>query len=82
MRNEKTRLEWVIGHDKFIQQLMKYDNPMSMNEYIVEITGTFRKTLVIEAPNEDEAEMAVEDIDFKIESDDIIDYEIDDVYRE
>lgn len=79
MRNEKTGLEWVIGHDQFIGKLME-NKPMK--DYIVEVTGTFRKQISVAALNEDEAIMAVTDNPFKIDEVDILDYEIDEVYPE
>jgi hypothetical protein len=79
MRHEKTGLEWVEAHDQFIQHLTKYkDNPMK--EYEVVITGSFRKTITVSAINEEEAAMAVEDHPWSIDYEDIVDYEIEDVY--
>lgn len=69
-------MEWLAGHDHFIKSLIK---EKSM-EYEVVITGTFRKTITVEAPNEEEAAMAVEDYPWELTDDDITDYEIEDVY--
>lgn len=79
MRNEKTGLEWVIAHDQFIGKLME-NKPMK--DYEVVVTGTFRKTISVAALNEDEAIMAIEDNAWTIDQDDIVDYEIDEVYPE
>lgn len=79
MRNEKTGLEWVIGHDQFIGKLME-NKPMK--DYEVVVTGTFRKTISVAALNEDEAIMAIEDNAWTIDEDDILDYEIDEIYPE
>lgn len=79
MRNEKTGLEWVIGHDQFIGKLME-NKPMK--DYEVVVVGTFRKTISVAALNEDEAIMAIEDNAWTIDEDDILDYEIDEVYPE
>jgi hypothetical protein len=79
MRHEKTGMEWVEAHDQFIKHLIE-DN--AMNEYEVVITGTFRKTITVSAINEDEAAMAVEDHPWTITDDDVIDYEIEDVFME
>ena len=79
MRNEKTGLEWVIAHDQFIGKLME-NKPMK--DYEVVVTGTFRKTISVAALNEDEAIMAIEDNAWTIDEDDILDYEIDEVYPE
>jgi len=81
MRHEKTGMEWVEAHDHFIKTLIE-DNAMPMNEYEVVITGTFRKTITVSAINEDEAAMAVEDHPWTITDDDVIDYEIEDVFME
>ena len=81
MRHEKTGMEWVETHDQFIKLLTKQeDNPMKMNEYEVVITGSFRKTITVLAPDEDEAAMAVGDNPIGLTDDDITDYEIEDVY--
>lgn len=83
MRHEKNGMEWVDGHDQFIKNLLNHgDNAMRMNDYAVEITGTFRKTITVSAPNQDEAAMAVEDNDWKLNIDDVVDYEIEDIYPE
>lgn len=82
MRHEKTGMEWLEGHDQFIRNLTRGDNPMRMTDYVVEITGTFRKQISITAPNEDEATMAIEDHPWTIDPDDIVGYEIDDIYPE
>ena len=83
MRHEKTGLEWVIGHDQFIKQLTQLgDNAMPIKEYSITITGSFRKTITVSAINEDEAEMAIEDSPIGLNDDDIIDYEIEDIYME
>lgn len=79
MRNEKTGMEWVMAHDQFIGKLMERK---SMKDYEVVITGTFRKTIAVAALNEEEACMAIEDHAWTIDEDDILDYEIDDVYPE
>ena len=79
MRHEKDGMDWVKAHDQFIGKLMERK---PMKDYIVEITGTFRKQLSITALNEDEAGMAVEDMAWDISIDDIEDYEIDDIYPE
>ena len=79
MRNEKTGLEWVIAHDQFIGKLME-NKPMK--DYEVVVTGTFRKTISVAALNEDEAIMAIEDNAWTIDEDDILDYEIDEIYPE
>jgi len=79
MRYEKTGMEWVEAHDQFIKTLIE-DNAMPMKEYEVVITGTFRKTMTVSAIDEEEAAMAVEDHPWTIDPDDIIDYEIEDVY--
>ena len=79
MRNEKTGLEWVIAHDQFIGKLME-NKPMK--DYEVVVTGTFRKTISVAALNEDEAIMAIEDNAWTIDEDDIVDYEIDEIYPE
>lgn len=55
---------------------------MRMTDYVVEITGTFKKQISITAPNEDEATMAIEDHPWTIDPDDIVGYEIDDIYPE
>ncbi len=81
MRHEKNGLEWVESHDQFIKQLIE-DNAMPMKEYSITITGTFRKTLTVSAINEDEAAMAIEDHPWDVEPDDIVDYEIEDIYIE
>ncbi len=81
MRHEKNGMEWVEGHDQFIKHLIE-DNAMPMKDYEVVITGTFRKTISVTALNEDEAEMAIEDQDWTITGDDVIDYEIEDVFME
>ena len=79
MRNEKTGLEWVIAHDQFIGKLMERK---PMKDYEVVVTGTFRKTISVAALNEDEAIMAIEDNAWTIDEDDIVDYEIDEIYPE
>ena len=79
MRHEENGMDWVLAHDQFIGKLME-NKPMK--DYIVEITGTFRKQLYVTALNEDEAAMAVEDLFWVLETDDIVDYEIDDIYPE
>jgi exosome complex RNA-binding protein Rrp4 len=76
MRYEKTGMEWVEAHDQFIGKLME----RNMQEYEVVITGSFRKTITVSAINEDEAAMAVEDHPWNLEYEDIVDYEIEDVY--
>ncbi len=76
MRHEKTGMEWVEAHDQFINKLME----RHMQEYEVVITGSFRKTITVSAINEDEAAMAVEDHPWNIDCEDIVDYEIEDVY--
>ena len=81
MRHEKTGLEWVEAHDQFIKHLIE-DNPMTMKDYEVTIKGTFRKTISVTAINEDEAMMAVDDILWDIDADDITDFEIEDIYQE
>lgn len=82
MRYEEDGMGWLIGYDQFIKQLTNGDNPMRMTDYIVEITGTFRKQISITAPNEDEAMMAIEDHPWTINPEDIEGYEIDDIYPE
>jgi len=79
MQHEKTGLEWVKAHDQFIGKLMERK---SMKDYEVVITGTFRKTLSVSAINEDEAIMAIEDHPWTIDEDDILDYEIEEIYPE
>lgn len=79
MQHEENGLGWVKGHDQFIKHLME-DN--AMKDYEVVITGTFRKTISVTAPNQEEAEMAVNDHPWTITDDDVIDYEIEDVYQE
>ena len=76
MRHEKTGVEWVEAHDQFIGKLME----RHMQEYEVVITGSFRKTITVSAINEEEAAMAVEDHLWDIEHEDMVDYEIEDVY--
>jgi hypothetical protein len=49
-------------------------------EYEVVVTGSFRKTITVIAPNEEEAAMAVLDYPWELCDDDITDYEIEDVY--
>ena len=82
MQHEENGMGWLLGYDQFIKQLTYGDNPMRMTDYIVEITGTFRKQISITAPNEDEAAMAIEDHPWTIDPDDIEGYEIDDIYPE
>jgi hypothetical protein len=79
MRHEKTGMEWVEAHDQFIKHLIE-DN--AMKDYEVTIKGTFRKTISVTALNEDEAMMAVDDILWDIDADDITDFEIEDIYQE
>lgn len=79
MRHEENGMGWVIAHDQFIGKLME-NKPMK--DYEVVVTGTFRKTISVAAPNENEAIMAVADNPFKIDEADILDYEIDEVYPE
>lgn len=79
MRHEENGMEWVEAHDQFIGKLME-NKPMK--DYIVEITGTFRKHIGVTALNEEEAMMAIEDHPWTIDPDDIESYEIDDVYPE
>lgn len=81
MRNEKTGLEWVKAHDKFIRKLIE-DNAMPYKDYDVVITGTFRKTIRVSALNEEEAAMAIEDEPWTFDSDDITGFEIEDVFIE
>lgn len=82
MRHEENGMDWLLGYDQFIRQLTNGDNTMRMTDYIVEITGTFRKQISITAPNEDEAMMAIEDHPWTINPEDIEGYEIDDIYPE
>jgi hypothetical protein len=79
MRHEENGMGWVLAHDQFIGKLME-NKPMK--DYIVEISGTFKKQLSITALNEEEAQMAVEDHPFTVDLDDIQDYEIESVYPE
>lgn len=79
MRHEKNGMEWVEAHDQFIGKLME-NKPMK--DYEVVITGTFRKTISVAALNEEEACMVIEDHAWTIDEDDILDYEIEDVYPE
>jgi hypothetical protein len=69
-------MEWVAGHDQFIGKLME----RHMQEYEVVITGSFRKTITVNAINEEEAALAVEDHPWDLEYEDITDYEIEDVF--
>lgn len=79
MRHEENGMGWVIAHDQFIGKLME-NKPMK--DYEVVVVGTFRKTLSVAALNEDEAIMAIEDNAWTIDQDDIVDYEIDEIYPE
>ena len=69
-------MEWGAGHDYFITHLLKEKRM----EYEVVVTGSFRKTITVIAPNEEEAAMAVLDYPWELCDDDITDYEIEDVY--
>ena len=79
MRHEENGMGWVIAHDQFIGKLME-NKPMK--DYIVEVTGTFKKQLSVTAINEDEAAMAVLDLNWNVDIDDVVDYEIDEIYPE
>lgn len=79
MQHEENGLGWVKGHDQFIKHLMENN---AMKDYEVTILGTFRKTISVTALNEDEAEMAVYDHFWTVDADDILNFEIEDVYQE
>lgn len=79
MQHEENGLGWVKGHDQFIKHLMENN---AMKDYEVTILGTFRKTISVTALNEDEAEMAVYDHPWTVDADDILNFEIEDVYQE